>query len=191
VGWPPSGVEIKIDAQTQDNEDETIDSKQGEIWLRAQQMSLGLIDVNGLRLHEPDGWHSTGDLGYIDAIGRVMLTGRIADVIKTGGYRVNPDEIESVLTGLSNTSGMCVTSLPSEYWGEVIVAVAESEDLSWVDAAKEKLKTMSRHKQPRIFFHFKTLPRNPQGKVSRKQVSAQILKSHSVSDGAYPVLQAL
>ncbi len=191
VGWPPSGVEIKIDVQTQNDEDATIDFKQGEIWLRAQQMSLGLIDANGLRLHEPHGWHSTGDLGYIDAIGRVMLTGRIADVIKTGGYRVNPDEIESVLADLPNTSAMCVTSLPSEYWGEVIVAVAESEDLSWVDAAKQKLETISRHKQPRIFFHFKTLPRNPQGKVSRKQVSAYILKTHCVSEGAYPVLQAL
>ncbi|MSQ57897.1 MAG: long-chain fatty acid--CoA ligase [Limnohabitans sp.] len=191
VGWPPSGVEIKIEPQTQNNDDDTTEFKQGEIWLRAQQMSLGLIDANGLRMHEPDSWHSTGDLGYIDSIGRVMLTGRIADVIKTGGYRVNPGEIESVLADLPNTSAMCVTSLPSEYWGEVIVAVAESEDLSWVDAAKQKLETISRHKQPRIFFHFKTLPRNPQGKVSRKQVSAHILKTHTVSEGAHPVLQAL
>jgi len=190
VGWPAPGVEIKIeapDALTAQNEERS----DGEVLLRSPHMSSGLIDSNGFRPHEPEGWHHTGDLGYVDQAGRVVLTGRIADVIKTGGYRVNPDEIESVLTGLPNTSGMCVTSLPSEYWGEVIAAVAESEDLSWVDAAKEKLKTMSRHKQPRIFFHFKTLPRNPQGKVSRKQISAHILKTHSVSDGAYPVLQAL
>lgn len=186
VGWPASGVELRIHVdETQDGSDSTM---QGELWLRAPHMSSGLVDTEGFKPHEPDGWHRTGDQGYIDARGRLWLTGRIADVIKTGGYRVNPDEIESLLTGLHGCGQVCVTSLLSEYWGEVIIAVAENAESGWEVEAAERVKVLSRHKRPRALVAIKALPRNPQGKVSRRKVSELILAMHDFNDGPYPSL---
>lgn len=88
VGWPAAGVELRIDdekpQEAEDEEDGEGDEDQvpqGEVWLRASHMSDGLIDADGFKPHEPDGWHRTGDQGYIDPRGRLWLTGRVADVI--------------------------------------------------------------------------------------------------------------
>ena len=182
VGWPANGVEIKIQ--------ETLSKEEphGEILLRAPHMSAGLIDANGFKPHEPDGWHNTGDLGYIDAAGRLILTGRVADVIKTGGYRVNPDEIEVALAANTLCGQICVTSLASDYWGEIITAVAESAQEGWEEQCLQLLATMSKHKRPRLFAALDALPRNPQGKISRKQVSRTVLETHTLQDGPYPKL---
>jgi O-succinylbenzoic acid--CoA ligase len=192
VGYPATGVEIRIQAAS-GSESTSPDSSaaEGEVWIRAPQMSLGLLDSNGLQPHEPQGWHASGDLGYFDSKGRLLLTGRIADVIKTGGYRVNPDEIETRLSGLDGVSAICVTSLPSEYWGEIIVAVAESQNCDWIEQAKQDLKGLSRYKQPRIFVNLNALPRNQQGKISRKLVAQVILNKHKLIDGAYPALNEI
>ena len=190
VGWPAPGVEIKIeapDALTAQNEERS----DGEVLLRSPHMSSGLIDSNGFRPHEPEGWHHTGDLGYIDAMGRVVLTGRIADVIKTGGYRVNPDEIEVQLAANPLCAQICVTSLVSDYWGEIIIAVAEGAQEQWQEQCESLLQGMSRHKRPRLYVSVQTLPRNPQGKISRKAVSKMILATHKLIDGSHPQIEPL
>ena len=190
VGWPAPGVEIKIE-QPHTAALTAEEQTDGEILLRSSHMSCGLIDSNGFRAHEPEGWHHTGDLGYIDEQGRVVLTGRIADVIKTGGYRVNPDEIEVQLAANSACTQICVTSLPSDYWGEIIVAVAEGTQAGWQEQCATLLEQLSRHKRPRLYISVQALPRNPQGKISRKAVSKMVLTTHRLDDGPYPVLTAL
>jgi O-succinylbenzoic acid--CoA ligase len=183
VGWPVPGVELRI--QAPQNSDEEV---QGEVYLRAPQLCAGLIYPDGVVGHE-DGWHATGDLGYIDAAGRLLLTGRVADVIKTGGYRVNPDEIEAAQEGGSLYSALCVTSVPSDYWGEVIISVAQDAQTGWANEARERVATLSKYKQPRLYVSLPSLPRNAQGKVSRRQVAQAVLQSHTWSDGPYPALQ--
>ena len=184
VGWPASGVEIKIEVPTSE------DQSHGEVWLRSPHMSAGLIDANGFRPHAPDGWHDTGDLGYIDHAGRVVLTGRVADVIKTGGYRVNPDEIEVTLASNALCGQICVTSLASDYWGEIIIAVGEAAQDGWQEACEQLVAGMSKHKRPRLFIAVDALPRNPQGKISRRQVSRHVLETHTLTDGQYPTLHS-
>ena len=182
VGWPATGVEIKIEAPSSDEE------THGEVWLRSPHMSAGLIDANGFKPHEPEGWHNTGDLGYIDAAGRLVLTGRVADVIKTGGYRVNPDEIEAELASNPLCGQICVTSLASDYWGEIIIAVGEGTQSGWQEECEKLVAGMSKHKRPRLFVAVETLPRNPQGKISRKLVRGLVMDTHTLTDGQYPVL---
>lgn len=188
VGYPAPGVEIRI-AQPEDQADE--EQGDGEVWLRAQQMSQGMITDKGFVAHEPEGWHQTGDLGHLDAQGRLVLTGRVADVIKTGGYRVNPDEIEALLTGWSSAMQISVTSLPSDYWGEIIIAVAEHPQDEWVSAVASRVEDLSRHKRPRLHVTLDALPRNPQGKVSRRQVRARVLEQYRLTDGPYPSIEPL
>jgi acyl-coenzyme A synthetase/AMP-(fatty) acid ligase len=182
VGWPAAGVEIKIEAPTSEDE------PHGEVWLRSPHMSAGLIEASGFRPHMPEGWHNTGDLGYIDAAGRLVLTGRVADVIKTGGYRVNPDEIEVALAANGHCGQICVTSLASDYWGEIIIAVGEAAQAGWQEECELLVSGMSKHKRPRLFVAIESLPRNPQGKISRRQVSRLVLETHTLTDGQYPIL---
>lgn len=197
VGWPAPGVEIKIQAPDstpehamhQANQDEA--QPDGEIYLRAPHMSSGLIDHTGFHPHTPDGWHQTGDLGYVDTQGRLVLSGRVADVIKTGGYRVNPDEIEAALASNTLCTAICVTSISSDYWGEIIIAVAQDAQPGWASRCEMLLEGMSRHKKPRQYISVQTLPRNPQGKINRRQVAKLIVDTHLLKDGPHPELTAL
>ena len=195
VGWPQAGVEMKIvpraELEGQEEADLGADRAQGEIYLRAPQMSCCLLNPDGVIEHEHEGWHATGDLGYFDDKGRLMLTGRLADVIKTGGYRVNPDEIELLLAGSAQWDTVCITSLASEYWGEVIIAVAEGVGAEWTQELNARLNALSKYKQPRILIDFKALPRNPQGKISRKKVRELVLSHYELLDGPYPKVQRL
>ncbi len=175
LGWPAKGVELEI-------------RDGGEIWLRARHMANGFIDGEGFHEFE-GGWHATGDAGWIDEQGRLWLAGRLADVIKSGGYKIQPEEIEGVLAGLEKCGQVVVTSLPSEYWGEVIVAAAEGAREGWELEAEERVASLSKQKRPRAWVALPALPRNAQGKVSRREVSAAIASRYALADGPHPRLE--
>jgi acyl-CoA synthetase (AMP-forming)/AMP-acid ligase II len=84
-----------------------------------------------------------------------------------------------------------VTSLASDYWGEIITAVAEGAQEGWEEQCLQLLEAMSKHKRPRLFVALDALPRNPQGKISRKQVARTVLATHALQDGPYPKLTSL
>ncbi len=175
VGWPGAGVEVQL--------------REGEVFLRGRHMSCGHIDAEGFHPLPPDGFHATGDLGRIDARGRLCLVGRMADVIKSGGYKIHPDEIERVLAGTAGTGAVAVATLPSEYWGEVIVAVAETADPAWPDRARAALAAIARHKHPRALLTIPELPRNPQGKIMRRAIREHLLATYRLADGPRPTLE--
>ena len=84
-----------------------------------------------------------------------------------------------------------MTSLVSDYWGEIIIAVAEGAQEQWQEQCESLLQGMSRHKRPRLYVSVQTLPRNPQGKISRKAVSKMILATHKLIDGSHPQIEPL
>ncbi len=84
-----------------------------------------------------------------------------------------------------------VVSVPSDYWGEVIVAVGETEDATWSARAAAALTTLSRHKHPRAFIAMRELPRNHQGKVMRRLIREEVLSRYRLADGPHPVLEPL
>ncbi len=184
VGWAAPGVELRICA-----EDDTPlpAGEMGEVWLRASQMANGQIDAGGFRAFGPQDWHRTGDLGHLDARGRLWLDGRLADVIKTGGYKVSPDEIERVLAE-AGAPPIVVTSLPSAYWGEIIVAASEDVGTAWVERARARVAILSKHKQPRAWVSVPAIPTIAQGKPSRRRLRELILEQYEVEDGPHPRL---
>jgi len=183
VGWPGPGVEVEV--WREDGGHCGADGI-GEVHLRARHMLAGHIDGAGFHALQPDGYHATGDLGRIDAHGRLYLVGRTADVIKSGGYKIHPEEIERALAGTA--PAIVVTTVPSDYWGEVIVAVAENAPPDWEMRAREAAKSLAKYKRPRAFVSLETLPRNPQGKVPRAKVRAEILEGYRLIDGPRPAL---
>ena len=187
LGWPAPGVEVAIRA-----EDGTPlpPGEAGEIHLRARHMNAGTITAAGFAARPPGAWHRTGDLGAIDARGRLHLSGRAADVMKSGGYRIHPGEIESALDGAAGGRAVCVLGIPSDYWGEVIVAVAESPPAGWEEDAAARVAALARHKRPRAWLALPELPRNAQGKVVRARVREAVLAGHALEDGPHPRLVA-
>jgi acyl-CoA synthetase (AMP-forming)/AMP-acid ligase II len=187
LGWPAPGVEVAIRA-----EDGTPlpPGEAGEIHLRARHMNAGTITGAGFVPRPPGAWHRTGDLGAIDARGRLHLSGRAADVMKSGGYRIHPGEIEVALDGAAGGRAVCVLGIPSDYWGEVIVAVAESPPAGWAEDAAARVASLARHKRPRAWLALPELPRNAQGKVVRARVREALLATHDVEDGPHPRLVA-
>ncbi len=183
VGWPGPGVEVEV---RRDDGSRCGAGEIGEVHLRARHMLAGHIDEGGFHALPPDGYHATGDLGRIDVLGRLHLVGRTADVIKSGGYKIHPEEIERALAGTATT--VAVTTLPSEYWGEIIVAVAEDAPLDWEVCARAAAETLAKYKQPRAYLRFESLPRNPQGKVPRGRIRAEILERYKLVDGPRPEL---
>ncbi len=180
VGWPASGVEVCIDAEP---------GQAGEVRLRGQQMMAGTIRPEGYEPLPPGGFHDTGDLGYLDERGRLHLTGRAADVIKSGGYKVAPEEVERVLSAALGRGEVAAFGIASEYWGEVIVAVAENPDPGWEDVVRAAMVDMTPYKRPRALFAMTELPRNAMLKISRKAVREQVLATHRLVDGPRPVLE--
>jgi acyl-CoA synthetase (AMP-forming)/AMP-acid ligase II len=182
VGWPASGVEVVIDAEP---------GAVGEIKLRAQQMMAGTIRPDGYEPLPPRGFHETGDLGYMDDQGRLHLVGRAADVIKSGGYKVAPEEIERVLSATLGRGEVVVFGIASEYWGEVIVAVAERPAPGWQDLVRPAIADMTAYKRPRALLPMDELPRNAMLKISRKAVRERVLSTHRLVDGPRPVLEPI
>jgi acyl-coenzyme A synthetase/AMP-(fatty) acid ligase len=180
VGWPATGVEVAIDGAAAPGD-------VGEVKLRASQMLCGTIRAGGYEPLEPEEFHETGDLGYLDREGRLHLVGRAADVIKTGGYKVAPEEVERALT-LSGVE-IAVVGLPSEYWGEVIVAVAENPPAGWDAELRKTAGTMTGYKRPRVFLALDELPRNAMLKISRKAVRERVLAQYRLVDGPRPAVE--
>lgn len=176
LGSPAAGVEVVV-------RDETgrvcVAGEHGEIHLRSPHMMIGHVDASGFHELSEGEFHATGDLGYRDALGRLFLAGRAHDVIKTGGYKIYPEEIERVLP-----PGVAVVGIPSAHWGEVIVAVAETDGLTEVVAAATA--GLARYKQPRACLAIDTLPRSLQGKVQRSRMRDMVLARYTMTDGPYP-----
>jgi acyl-CoA synthetase (AMP-forming)/AMP-acid ligase II len=184
VGWPAAGVELAIvpvEAEQGAPEARGV----GVVQIRAQHMAIGHV-ANGRFVADPPGaFHDTGDLGFIDDVGRLHLSGRLADVIKSGGYRLLPEEIEAPLREAIAPAEIAIISLPSNYWGEIVTAVVVgAEPLALADA----ISRLTSYKRPRLVVALEEIPRNSIGKVERRRARELVLARYALEDGPYPLL---
>src|ERR1044072_8337635 len=113
LGTPAAGVEVAV---RDESGRACAVGEHGEIHLRSPHMMIGHGDGNGFHALAEGEFHAPGALGYRDALGRLFLAGRAHDVIKTGGYKIYPEEIERGLP-----DGAAVGGIPSADWGEGMV----------------------------------------------------------------------
>ncbi len=121
-----------------------------------------------------DGWYFTGDVAYQDAEGDLFITGRVDDMIISGGENIHPAEVEDVLLAHPKVRDAAVVGLPHERWGQVVVACVARADASLDEAEVDRHCLQSRllpdFKRPRQVFFIEEIPRNASGKVLRFQV---------------------
>ncbi len=124
-----------------------------------------------------DGWFATGDLGRIDAAGRLHVTGRRSDLVITGGENVDPREVELALESCVGVSAACVFAIPDATWGELVGAaiVLEAGASTTVAAVSREVRTrLARHKWPRRIAVTASLVHNATGKLDRRATGASV-----------------
>ncbi|WP_379548520.1 long-chain-fatty-acid--CoA ligase [Qipengyuania sp. DSG2-2] len=137
-----------------------------EYWNRPEETAKTLTE---------DGWLLTGDAGILDEDGYLYIQDRIKDMIITGGENVYPAEVESALYGHDGISDVAVIGVPDEKWGEAVKAVCVAKPDSGVDAdaiiayARERIAGF---KCPKTVDFVEALPRNPSGKILRRELRA-------------------
>ena len=149
----------------------------GEILVRTRQNMKGywkLPEATAATLL-PGGWLRTGDAGYVDEDGYLYIHDRVKDMIISGGENVYPAEVESVLMAHPAVADVAVIGVPSERWGETPKAFvvrtpgAEIAAGELIDYARQNL---ARYKCPTSVEWRESLPRNPTGKLLKKDLRA-------------------
>jgi O-succinylbenzoic acid--CoA ligase len=118
-----------------------------------------------------DGFLHTGDRGALDERGRLVVTGRKADTIVTGGENVAPAEVEAVLEAHPAVAEAAVHGRPDEQWGEAVVAkVVLRADADPVAIREHAATLLARFKVPKAVEVVDDLPRTPSGKLRRRDL---------------------
>ena len=118
-----------------------------------------------------DGWLHTGDAGYMDSDGYVYVHDRVKDMILSGGENIYPAEVENAIFGHDKVADVAVIGVPDERWGESVKALVVLKDNE--EASEEDIITFAREriagfKTPKTVDFIKELPRNPSGKILKK-----------------------
>ncbi|MCL1481451.1 MULTISPECIES: AMP-binding protein [unclassified Marinobacter] len=122
-----------------------------------------------------DGWYFTSDTGYFDADGDLFVTGRVDDLIITGGENVSPAEIEDVLSLHPQIEEVVVVGTPDERWGSVVTAFVKCrETLEEKELDRYCIDGgLTRFKRPRRYVFINEIPKSPIGKVLRRVLRDQ------------------
>lgn len=166
AGTPVPGIEISI---RNDEGEEVGAETRGEIYVRGEQVS-GEYEGLGSRI-DADGWFPTRDAGYLDSDGYLFLDGRADDIIVRGGENLSPGEIEDVLRDHESVRDAAVVGIPSEEWGEAVVAAVEVRtEVSVEDLQQWVQEHMRSSRVPEEIRFWDELPYNETGKLLRRVV---------------------
>jgi o-succinylbenzoate---CoA ligase len=165
-GWPLQGVEVSFRSPSGPD-------TEGEILLRAPMLLRCYRDGEDGRVLGPDGsrdWFATGDSGHFDAEGRLVVSGRIADVITTGAEKVWPDLVERVLIAHPAVAEVAIWKRPDAEWGERVVAwVVPIDDGPSLDELRQMVtEDIAPWAAPKELILVDDLPRTAGGKVRRR-----------------------
>jgi acyl-CoA synthetase (AMP-forming)/AMP-acid ligase II len=170
-GRPSVGAEIKImDLEGNECPTETV----GEIWVRSDtnmQSYYKLPEETAKNL--TDGWVHTGDAGYVDDEGYLYLKDRMKDMVVSGAENIYPVEVENAIAHHPAVADVAVIGVPDEKFGEALLALVvlkpgnalELDDM--INFCREKI---AGYKIPRQLKIIAEMPRNPSGKILKKDL---------------------
>lgn len=177
IGIPFPDTEVRL-ADPEDPAREVPEGQRGEILVKGPQVFAGYRN----RPEETaaafwEGWFRTGDVAEPDEDGFLRIVDRIKEMVVTGGFNVYPSEVEEALRGLEGVRDAAVVGLVNELGAEeVVAAVVVHEGISLdLDEVRARMKEkLTAYKVPRRLFVMTELPRNPMGKVLRREVRDRV-----------------
>jgi len=171
VGKPVAGCPVRIF----DKKDRPVGPRvTGRIFVGGELASEGYTEGSGEAKAVVENMTSTGDMGYLDNAGRLFIVGREDDMIISGGENVYPRAVENALAEHPDVADSAVIGVPDERFGHRLAAFVVPQPGSGIDpsALRDYLQgRVSRFEQPRDINIVGSIPRNPAGKVVRKELS--------------------
>src|SRR5690625_604535 len=179
AGRPTLNVETKI---VDDNGEEVPRGEVGEIVHRTPHAMLGYL--NAPKQTEEafkNGWFHSGDLGTMDEEGYITIVDRKKDIIISGGVNVASREVEEVIYLMEEVAEVAVIGIPDDYWIEKITAIIILKD--GYSLTEEEVITFCNErlpafKTPKAVYFQKSLPKNPSGKILKKDLRNQFVKKN-------------
>jgi acyl-CoA synthetase (AMP-forming)/AMP-acid ligase II len=174
VGKPLAGVEIKI---IDEAGNPVPAGAVGEIATRSNKNMRGYWnnpDATAATI-DAEGWLRTGDAGYLDEDGYLYIHDRVKDMIISGGENVYPAEVENALYSHPKVADVAVIGVPDAKWGEAVkacVVVKTGEELGEAELIAHARTLIAGYKCPKSVDFIEALPRNPSGKILRRELRA-------------------
>lgn len=180
VGYPLPSTEVSIRGEGFKDlgvcEDKShVEQFTGEICAKGPQVMLGYWEKPDETASVfRDGWLKTGDVGYMDATGKVTITDRKKDLILVSGFNVYPNEVEGVIASMPGVLEVGVVGVPSEKSGETVKAVIVRKDptITKDDVRKFCRTQLTGYKVPREIVFVSQLPKTAVGKILRRDLKA-------------------
>ncbi len=177
AGRPFDHIELRI-VDTASGNDLPV-GEVGEVWTRSDQNMLGYWNKpeETASVINEDGWLRTGDAGWLDAEGYLFLHDRIKDMIVSGGENIYPAEVENALLAHADVADAAVIGVPDDRWGETVKAivvrapgVSTEEGVLAADIIAATRDRLAHYKCPTSIDFIDVLPRNPSGKVLKREL---------------------
>lgn len=127
------------------------------------------------------GWLHTGDIATVDEEGYIFIVDRKKDMIISGGENIYPREVEEALYAHPSILEAVVIGVPDEQWGEAVkafVVLKGREKVSEEEIIDFCKKNMASYKKPKSVEFIDALPRNPVGKVLKRELREKYWKDH-------------
>lgn len=179
VGSALPGVELRL-ADTDGREPASQDG--GEILVRGDNLFSGYWP-DGADGPGPDGWFATGDVGYLDEAGDLVLVDRVPDLINVSGFNVYPSEVEDRIREIDEVSEVAVVGADDESTGERVVAYVRPRHVREVDRDElagrvhRHCTGLARFKQPLEVHVVDELPTSVTGRVQRGRLRSRARRS--------------
>lgn len=172
AGTPAEGTEIRVlDADFRP----VPTGEVGSIYVRNSTQFDGY--TSGTTKHFHDGFMSSGDVGYLDAAGRLFVVGRDDEMIVSGGENVYPIEVEKTLIAHPEVAEAAVIGVADEQFGQRLAAfvVLGSDSTATPDTLKQYVReNLASYKVPREITVLDELPRNATGKILRRDLESMV-----------------
>jgi acyl-CoA synthetase (AMP-forming)/AMP-acid ligase II len=167
IGKPIPGVSIRL---LDENAKQVPDGRQGELVASGPNIMQGYWKAPEETARVlTDGSYRTGDIGFRDADGFLYIKQRKDDLLKVGGHRINPTEIEELLMATDQLIETAVVGLPDKLMGNKLMAliVAKNENCDTKSLMEACIKGLPKHKQPTKIIPVRALPKKASGKIDK------------------------
>ncbi len=175
IGKPMADTEMKV---VNDNGKTLGVGEAGEILARGPRVMSGYWkdEEKTRKTIDKDGWVHTGDIGYVDEDGYYFLSGRSSDIIIRAGENISPEELENAIREHPKVEDVAVIGVPDETWGEepraVVIlkkGVPKSKEVE-AEIMEFCRQNLASFKRPRTVVFVDELPRNPMGKLIKREI---------------------